>query len=268
MHLRRKAAKCAFRLVGIFQSLGFLASRGGFSDLLPMSVRSNQTPSKASNEQDDDPLEQTARKPNVSSSSSALSAAENTPMSFKRKQSAAGSSSNAPGRGLSGLFRRPSGGPPRELPPHRTPNFPPSSLTPLGASNAPGKRKASGANRGRSPSKTYRPPSPSGTIGRRIQDWQSQAGASAEEPLDQDEDPEDAKEQQAEVIVPRMLPELKRPDDQTPLPKIAMTVLCIIMIGEFLSANLAGPFMFFMLEDVAPELEEADVGFWAGIVGQ
>lgn len=77
------------------------------------------------------------------------------------------------------------------------------------------------------------------------------------------------------------------PEYQTPLPIIAITVLAIIMIGEFMSANLAstaanvgcassatdlirmtGPFLFPMLEDYGTPSgrDEASIGFWAGIV--
>ncbi|KAH8925363.1 MFS general substrate transporter [Atractiella rhizophila] len=58
----------------------------------------------------------------------------------------------------------------------------------------------------------------------------------------------------------------------TPLPVVPMTVLCIIMIGEFLSASVAGPFLFFMIEGFFRESGEAEegleskVGLWAGIV--
>jgi hypothetical protein len=40
------------------------------------------------------------------------------------------------------------------------------------------------------------------------------------------------------------------------------------MVGEFLSASVGGPFLFFMLEDlgVPGGGGESAVGFWAGIV--
>ncbi|SCV73276.1 BQ2448_7202 [Microbotryum intermedium] len=59
--------------------------------------------------------------------------------------------------------------------------------------------------------------------------------------------------------------------EPTPLPKIALTVLCICMFGEFLSASLSSPFLYFMIEGFGvgqgPEGGgEAVVGFWTGVV--
>jgi hypothetical protein len=39
-----------------------------------------------------------------------------------------------------------------------------------------------------------------------------------------------------ESKIPSLLPEYNPPVDSTPLPKIAITVLCLCMLGEFLSA--------------------------------
>ncbi|KDE03849.1 hypothetical protein MVLG_05672 [Microbotryum lychnidis-dioicae p1A1 Lamole] len=59
--------------------------------------------------------------------------------------------------------------------------------------------------------------------------------------------------------------------EPTPLPKIALIVLCICMFGEFLSASLSSPFLYFMIEGFGvgqgPEGGgEAVVGFWTGVV--
>ncbi|KAK4056045.1 hypothetical protein OIO90_003040 [Microbotryomycetes sp. JL221] len=59
----------------------------------------------------------------------------------------------------------------------------------------------------------------------------------------------------------------------TPLPTIPIIVLCIAMFGEFLSASLSSPFLYFMIESFGvgqgPEGGgEATVGFWTGIVSQ
>lgn len=72
----------------------------------------------------------------------------------------------------------------------------------------------------------------------------------------------------AEPILPQMLPGLKTPESQTPLPKIATIVLAISMVGEFLSASVGAPFLLPMLEDLGvPGCGgESAVGLWAGYV--
>jgi hypothetical protein len=57
----------------------------------------------------------------------------------------------------------------------------------------------------------------------------------------------------------------------TPLPTIPIVVLCIAMMGEFLSASVASPFLYFMVESFGvgqgPEGGgEAAVGAWSGVV--
>ncbi|KAK4051245.1 hypothetical protein OIV83_003067 [Microbotryomycetes sp. JL201] len=59
--------------------------------------------------------------------------------------------------------------------------------------------------------------------------------------------------------------------DSTPLPTIPIIVLCIAMFGEFLSASLSSPFLYFMIESFGVGQGdngggEAEVGFWTGIV--
>ena len=50
--------------------------------------------------------------------------------------------------------------------------------------------------------------------------------------------------------------------------EIALTAILHSMLGEFLSASVGGPFLFFMLEDlgVPGGTSESAVGLWAGIV--
>ncbi|CAD6887054.1 unnamed protein product [Tilletia controversa] len=65
--------------------------------------------------------------------------------------------------------------------------------------------------------------------------------------------------------IPQMLPTTKPDPDSTPIPTLPFFVLCVMIFGEFSSAGVAGPFLFFMIGefDVGGE---AEVGFWAGIV--
>ncbi|QRW05140.1 major facilitator superfamily transporter [Ceratobasidium sp. AG-Ba] len=66
--------------------------------------------------------------------------------------------------------------------------------------------------------------------------------------------------------------------DATPLPILSMIVLSIVMLGEFLSANVSTPFVLKMVqgffenpssnpsEPNNPQENEADVGYWTGIL--
>ncbi|SNX85836.1 uncharacterized protein MEPE_04545 [Melanopsichium pennsylvanicum] len=65
--------------------------------------------------------------------------------------------------------------------------------------------------------------------------------------------------------IPRMLPTAKSHPYSTPIPALPFLVLCLVCFGEFSSAGVAGPFVFFMIEDFGVG-GESDVGFWAGIV--
>ncbi len=65
--------------------------------------------------------------------------------------------------------------------------------------------------------------------------------------------------------IPRMLPSAKADPFSTPIPALPFIVLCLVCFGEFSSAGVAGPFLFFMIEDFGVG-GESDVGFWAGIV--
>ncbi|KAL0570734.1 hypothetical protein V5O48_011225 [Marasmius crinis-equi] len=47
-----------------------------------------------------------------------------------------------------------------------------------------------------------------------------------------------------------------------PLPLLSMVVLSIVMLSEFLSANVSAPFILFMVKDFAVE----DASFWSGIL--
>ncbi|OCH86843.1 major facilitator superfamily MFS-1 [Obba rivulosa] len=52
----------------------------------------------------------------------------------------------------------------------------------------------------------------------------------------------------------------------TPLPVLSMIVLSITMLGEFLSANVSAPFLLFMVEGFGQFSDEANVGYWTGIL--
>ncbi|PVG02253.1 major facilitator superfamily MFS-1 [Serendipita vermifera] len=52
----------------------------------------------------------------------------------------------------------------------------------------------------------------------------------------------------------------------TPLPKLPMTVLSIMMLGEFLSANVSAPWVLFMVQSFNISEEESDVGYWTGVL--
>ncbi|GAA5911466.1 uncharacterized protein JCM6883_005765 [Sporobolomyces salmoneus] len=55
----------------------------------------------------------------------------------------------------------------------------------------------------------------------------------------------------------------------TPLPRIPMTVLCVALFGEFLSASISSPFLFFMVESFGVGKDgggESAVSLWAGVV--
>ncbi|KAI5996223.1 hypothetical protein EDD15DRAFT_2387241 [Pisolithus albus] len=55
-----------------------------------------------------------------------------------------------------------------------------------------------------------------------------------------------------------------RESGMTPLPVLSMTVLSITMLGEFLSANVAMPFLLFMVKGFHEFEDEADVAFYTG----
>ncbi|KAG7086019.1 hypothetical protein E1B28_003541 [Marasmius oreades] len=52
----------------------------------------------------------------------------------------------------------------------------------------------------------------------------------------------------------------------TPLPILSMVVLSIAMLTEFLSANVAGPFMLFMVKGFGVSAEDSETAFWTGIL--
>ncbi|WFD43373.1 hypothetical protein MPSI1_002034 [Malassezia psittaci] len=63
------------------------------------------------------------------------------------------------------------------------------------------------------------------------------------------------------VTVPTVLPT----PESNPIPLLPYAVLCLLIFGEFCSAGVAGPFLFFMLDDFKIG-DESQVGFWAGIL--
>ncbi|GAA6060930.1 hypothetical protein JCM10212_003838 [Sporobolomyces blumeae] len=59
------------------------------------------------------------------------------------------------------------------------------------------------------------------------------------------------------------------PFTATPLPKIPMIVLCVALFGEFLSASISSPFLFFMVESFGVGENgggESAVSLWSGVV--
>lgn len=65
------------------------------------------------------------------------------------------------------------------------------------------------------------------------------------------------------ITVPSILP--PRGTDETPIPRAPFAVVCLLLFGEFCSAGVAGPFLFFMIDSFGVG-GESEVGFWAGIV--
>ncbi|KAK0536209.1 hypothetical protein OC835_002107 [Tilletia horrida] len=65
--------------------------------------------------------------------------------------------------------------------------------------------------------------------------------------------------------IPQMLPTHKPDPDSTPIPALPFVVLNVMIFGEFSSAGVAGPFLFFMINGFGVG-GKAEVGFWAGIV--
>ncbi|WFC99285.1 hypothetical protein MYAM1_002029 [Malassezia yamatoensis] len=63
------------------------------------------------------------------------------------------------------------------------------------------------------------------------------------------------------VTMPTVLPT----PESNPIPLLPYAVLCLLIFGEFCSAGVAGPFLFFMLDDFKIG-DESQVGFWAGIL--
>ncbi|KAJ3771857.1 hypothetical protein FB446DRAFT_644542 [Lentinula raphanica] len=55
------------------------------------------------------------------------------------------------------------------------------------------------------------------------------------------------------------------PQSSSPLPILPMTVLSIMMLGEFLSSNVSVPFLIFMVKGFGFP-DEADAAFWTGIL--
>ncbi|KAF8710772.1 Major Facilitator, partial [Rhizoctonia solani] len=53
--------------------------------------------------------------------------------------------------------------------------------------------------------------------------------------------------------------------EATPLPIVPLIVLCITLMGEFLSANVSAPWAFFLVESFGT-FEPTEVGLWTGIL--
>ncbi|WFD30823.1 hypothetical protein MSPP1_001847 [Malassezia sp. CBS 17886] len=64
------------------------------------------------------------------------------------------------------------------------------------------------------------------------------------------------------LSAPPLLPSAQA---SNPIPRLPYTVLCLLIFGEFSSSGVAGPFLFFMINDFGVG-DESSVGFWAGIV--
>ncbi|UZJ56526.1 hypothetical protein CBS101457_005846 [Exobasidium rhododendri] len=65
--------------------------------------------------------------------------------------------------------------------------------------------------------------------------------------------------------IPQILPTAQVSPYSTPIPTVPFVVLCLVCFGEFSSAGVAGPFLFFQIESFNVG-GEAEVAKWAGIV--
>jgi hypothetical protein len=63
--------------------------------------------------------------------------------------------------------------------------------------------------------------------------------------------------------IPSMIPSV--PANSTPIPTVPFVVLCLVCFGEFSSAGVAGPFLFFQIDSFNVGGEK-EVAKWAGIV--
>ncbi len=70
----------------------------------------------------------------------------------------------------------------------------------------------------------------------------------------------------SKLYAPPLIPSVQPDQYSTPIPTLPFLVLCITVFSEFCAAGVAGPFLFFMIEDFDLGGGEASVGFWAGIV--
>ncbi|PWN31331.1 uncharacterized protein FA14DRAFT_128358 [Meira miltonrushii] len=64
--------------------------------------------------------------------------------------------------------------------------------------------------------------------------------------------------------IPSLMPAKSSPNS-TPIPTVPFVVLCLVCFGEFSSAGVAGPFLFFQIESFNVG-GEGEVGYWAGVV--
>lgn len=64
--------------------------------------------------------------------------------------------------------------------------------------------------------------------------------------------------------IPSLMP-AKSSSNSTPIPTVPFVVLCLVCFGEFSSAGVAGPFLFFQIESFNVG-GEGEVGYWAGVV--
>ncbi|KAK0436494.1 uncharacterized protein EV420DRAFT_1652492 [Desarmillaria tabescens] len=76
---------------------------------------------------------------------------------------------------------------------------------------------------------------------------------------------EDGNEEPSERLpVPTVMPSTDV--YSTPLPTLSIIVLSIMMLGEFLLANVSTPFLLFMVKDFGVLSDDAEVAFWTGIL--
>ncbi|KAK7467458.1 hypothetical protein VKT23_004511 [Stygiomarasmius scandens] len=67
------------------------------------------------------------------------------------------------------------------------------------------------------------------------------------------------------IPIPSVIPQTGD-TESTPLPMLSITVLSIMMLGEFLSASVCTPFVLFMVKGFGNFTTNADVSFWTGIL--
>lgn len=106
---------------------------------------------------------------------------------------------------------------------------------------------------------------PSVAASSRWQNFRRSRPLSVQPPISGDpEDPSSWSFAEPKPQIPSLLPNPDANPDATPIPLLPFTVLCLVCFGEFSSAGVAGPFLFFMIDSFGVG-GESDVGFWAGI---
>lgn len=81
--------------------------------------------------------------------------------------------------------------------------------------------------------------------------------------------PEDTSEcgaHEPEPFVPPLIAEIKPEPGVPPIPWLPFAVVNCIVFGEFLISGVAGPFLFSMIYDLEPSINDTDAATWAGVI--